>query len=430
MKQTYWVSIYKGRSNDAESRIFSPEQQKRALFQEWLSDARDVKGSGGCRCRFGSELPLSVVRRGENCHLAKYRYTGAHHKEDCRFYSRLAGEGGQQAYHQEALRETPAGTLMVTLDVPLKKLGDGEAEPAGTPAPRPAGKAVKRNTMTLLGLLHLLWETSRYTEWHPAWEGSRNGPLMGWHLRKSAENIRAAGFRLADLMLTPAGAKGDRDAMRNADAVRLARENKTRLIAVAELATWQPGFTTCPDRLPIRDFHGMPFMTIAPSLWRALGHSFSRELDAWKGGARTIVIAYVDPEAPRGKLVRQAALMTVSPRFIPVDSGHEMKIEGILHASGRKFMKPLRYDAGLADYLPDFYLTDLAATEDNLFALEVWVMDSDAYRLHRQEKTAWYNTAYTPAGWWSWDAFRFPDTVPPLPAADALLGRQHHTGMD
>lgn len=430
MKQTYWVSIYKGRNDEAESRIFSPEQQKRALFQEWLSDARDVKGSGGCRCRFGNELPLSIVRRGENCHLAKYRYTGAQHKEDCRFYSRLAGEGGQQAYHQEALRETPAGTLMISLDVPLKKLGDGEAEPAGTPAPRPAGKTVKRNTMTLLGLLHLLWETSRYTEWHPAWEGSRNGPLMGWHLRKSAENIRAAGCRLADQMLTPSSSKGDRDAKRNADAVSRAHKSETRLIAVAELAAWQPGFTTCPDRLPIRDFHGMPFLTIAPSLWRSLGHSFSRELDAWKSGARTIVIAYVDPEAPRGKLVRQAALMTVSPRFIPVDSGHEMKLEGILHASGRKFMKPLRYDAGLADYLPDFYLTDLAAAEDNLFALEVWGMDSDAYRLHRQEKTAWYNTAYTPAGWWSWDAFRFPDTVPPLPAADALLGRQHNTSMD
>ncbi|CAH6376178.1 DUF1173 family protein [Pantoea agglomerans] len=430
MKQTYWVSIYKGRSEETESRVFSPEQQKRAQFQEWLSDARDVKGSGGCRCRFGSELPLSIVRRGENCHLAKYRYTGAHHKEDCRFYSRLAGEGGQEAYHQEALRETPAGTLMISLDVPLKKLGDGEAEPAETPAPRPAGKTVKRNKMTLLGLLHLLWETSRYTEWHPAWEGSRNGPLMGWHLRKSAENIRAAGCRLADLMLTPSGSKGDRDAKRNADAVSRAHKSETRLIAVAELAAWQPGFTTCPNRLPIRDFHGMPFLTIAPSLWRALGHSFSRELDAWKGGARTIVIAYVDPEAPREKLVRQAALMTVSPRFIPVDSGHEMKLEGILHASGRKFMKPLRYDAGLADYLPDFYLTDLAATEDNLFALEVWGMDSVAYRLHRQEKTTWYNTAYTPAGWWSWDAFRFPDTVPPLPAADALLGRQHHTGMD
>lgn len=57
----------------------------------------------------------------------------------------------------------------------------------------------------------------------------------------------------------------------------------------------------------------MPFMTITSSLRRALGHSFSRELSAWKGGARTIVIAYVDPDAPRGKLVRQAALMTVSP---------------------------------------------------------------------------------------------------------------------
>lgn len=226
-------------------------------------------------------------------------------------------------------------------------------------------------------------------------------------------------------MLTPSGSKGDGGAKRNAGAVSRSRKSKTRLIAVVELAAWQPSFTTCPDRLPIRDFHGMPFLTITPALWRSLGHSFSRKLDAWKGGVRTIVIAYVDPEAPREKLVRQAALMTVSPRFIPVDSGYEMKLEGILHASGRKFLKPLRYDAGLADYLPNFYLTDLPSTEDNLFWLEVWGMDSDAYRLHCHEKTAWYNAAYTSAGWWSWDAFRFPDTVPALPAADALLDHQH-----
>lgn len=150
---------------------------------------------GGCRRRFDNELPLSIVRRGENCHLAKYRYTGAHHKEDCRFYSRLAGEGGLLAYDQEALRETPAGTLMISLDISLKKLDDGETELAGTPAPRPAGKALKRSTMTLLGLLHLLWETSRYTEWHPAWEGSRNGTLMGWHLRnqQKTSGLRAVG---------------------------------------------------------------------------------------------------------------------------------------------------------------------------------------------------------------------------------------------
>ncbi|MBK0127538.1 DUF1173 family protein [Pantoea sp. S61] len=427
MKQTYWVSIYKGRSDEAESRAFAPEHQDRALFQEWLSEARDMKGSGACRCRFGEELPLSIVRRGDRCHLAKYRYTGAHHKEDCRFYSRITGEGGQQTYRHAALRETPSGTLMVTLDVPLNKQGPEEEEPTHTPSPRPAGKSVKRNTMTLLGLLHLLWETSRYTEWHPAWEGSRNGPLMGWHLRKAAAHIRAAGFRLSDLLLTPSGLKGDRDAKRNQDCVSFSRLSKTRLIAVAELAAWQPAFSTCPDRLPVRDFHGMPYLTVTPALWRSLCHSFSRELSAWKEGARTIVIAYVDPHASREKLVRQAALMTVSPRYIPVDSGLEMKLEETLHAAKRKFMKPLRYDAGKDEYLPDFYLTDLASSEDNLFPLEVWGMDSEDYQQHREEKTAWCNQTFTPAGWWSWDARRYPDSIPSLPDPDALLDRQHNT---
>ena len=427
MKNTYWVSIYKGRSVGAESRAFAPEHQERALFQEWLSEARDMKGSGGCRCRFGEELPLSIVRRGDRCHLAKYRYTGAHHKEDCRFYSRLTGEVGQQPYSQEALRETPSGTLMVTLDVPLKKQDPDEAEPTYTLAPRPAGKSVKRNTMTLLGLLHLLWETSRYTEWHPAWEGIRNGPLMGWHLRNSAAHVRVAGCRLSNLMLTPSGLKGDRDAKRNQYCVSLSRQSKTRLIAVAEFAGWQPAFSACPDRLPIRDFHGMPYLTLTPALWRSLSHSFSRELSAWEAGARTIVIAYVDPHAPREKIVRQAALMTVSPRYIPVDSGHEMKLEETLHAEKRKFIKPLRYDAGEAEYLPDFYLTDLASSEDNLFALEVWGMDSEDYLQHREEKTVWYNQTFAPAGWWSWDARRDPECIPPLPAPDALLDRQHYT---
>ncbi|WP_158784169.1 DUF1173 family protein [Pantoea sp. BAV 3049] len=99
--------------------------------------------------------------------------------------------------------------------------------------------------------------------------------------------------------------------------------------------------------------------------------------------------------------VRQVCLMMVSDRLIPLDSANEAVIEEKLCRERRSFLKPLIYDSDLAEYHPNFCLTDTPSGD--IYPMEVWGLDQVGYLLHRQEKTVWYNTHY-PQSWWGWDA--------------------------
>ncbi|WP_416413848.1 DUF1173 family protein [Pantoea sp. App145] len=63
-----------------------------------------------------------------------------------------------------------------------------------------------------------------------------------------------------------------------------------------------------------------------------------------------------------GCTLTDVALMTVSPRFIPLDSVYEGLVEEKLWQEKCAFIKPLRYD-GEDDVFPDFVLTDVQGTD-------------------------------------------------------------------
>jgi len=99
--------------------------------------------------------------------------------------------------------------------------------------------------------------------------------------------------------------------------------------------------------------------------------------------------------------VIDVALMTVSPRFIPLDSGYESAVEEKLWQEKRAFIKPLRYD-GEEDVFRDFVLKDVAGMD--ALSMEVYAMNTPEYLLRKQEKTSHYESEYGPGRWWSWNA--------------------------
>src|SRR5690606_16799591 len=107
-------------------------------------------------------------------------------------------------------------------------------------------------------------------------------------------------------------------------------------------------------------------------------------------------------------------LMVVTEEWIPVESGYEAVIAEQLIAEGRRFEKPLRFDAREAVF-PDFWLKDTAAP----VPMEVWGMSTAEYQARKQEKTAHYDATYGSGGWWSWNAAN-GDSIPAIPPPVAL----------
>lgn len=79
--------------------------------------------------------------------------------------------------------------------------------------------------MTLLGLLHLLWQESRLNTWYPAMAGKRNALVVGSALRRAAERVATDRLTIADVLLVPARKDG-KGALANQRVAAQALERK------------------------------------------------------------------------------------------------------------------------------------------------------------------------------------------------------------
>ncbi|WP_426449584.1 DUF1173 family protein [Siccibacter colletis] len=410
MAEPYWLKVYfAGQTAPKRFKVEPGHEENNSLLMSALKLSRDCRSHAACLCTFGEELKLAIKLRNDKHHLACYPFTSNLHKPECRFYKRLNKEGGQGSYATQALSLTASGILKVALDYPLQtKSGDDNgASLINDEIPvrpvRGASNPVPR--MSLLGLLHTLWETSRYNVWTPGMLNKRNSVTLGFHLRQEAETVRVGKVNLSEVLLTPAEGN-TRNEQRNAMAVKSANASGQRLVVVAELARHSPDRESGAGHLAIKDFSGMPYLKLDDTRWKKCLKRFPLELAGWRAGRKVFAIAVTDVPGAKSAQVRQVALMMVSERFIPLASSYEGLVEERLVHESRSFIKPLKYDSAEDYYLPDFYLTDVTTDNDQPFPLEVWGMDTSDYLQQKCEKSAWYSDNYGKFGWWGWDAVK------------------------
>ncbi|WP_325177869.1 DUF1173 family protein [Pantoea sp. 1B4] len=179
--------------------------------------------------------------------------------------------------------------------------------------------------------------------------------------------------------------------------------------------------------LPLGLFFGFPDLVLPEDVRLRLERSFGRELGDWRRGMKVVVIAETEPpettfrhvdghNRPSSRsTVIDMALMTVSPRFIPLDSGYEGAVEEKLWQEKRAFIKPLCYDG--EDVFPDFVLKDVPGVE--ALPMEVFGMNTPEYLLRKQEKFVHYDTKYGQGRWWFWEALGETSgmSIPSFPTA-------------
>ena len=369
-------------------------------------------------------LKVHYSQETERCWLSSYAFTGNEHKPDCRFYSVWSDERQAEIYQGDAVRAAADGTIVVRLPTGLQKKAPSEVKPAEDVSVDEPVKRKRRPSMRLLGLLHLLWEQSGINVWHPAFDKKKRTPgWVSWHLQQTAGRIRVGRVPLEESLLLMA-MKGTPQVISNWEHLRAAEKNKRRLIVVSVLASWnESAEVRLQTTLPLGLFFGFPDLILPEDVRLRLERSFGRELGDWRRGMKVVVIVETEPPETTFRhadgrirpsscsIVIDVALMTVSPRFIPLDSGYEGMVEDRLWQEKRAFIKPLRYD-GEDDVFPDFVLKDVPGVE--ALPVEVFGMNTPEYQLRRQQKTAYYDAEYGPGNWWYWNATEHSE-MPALP---------------
>lgn len=424
-------------------RKYSPEFQSAPEYAKgWKSALQKGHGhaTAYCHCPSKGDKPLAIRYREDNdsYHLARYPESGHLHHNECRFYSPAPERSGMAAYAKGVVEEGADGCFLVKLAHGIRVNEESVHDGASTQPLATADSCCAQPAMSLLGLLHLLWQEARLNIWYPKMDGKRGIHTLRHTLPATAERVRISRVPLSDCLLVTAPFMRPKEGQPGTSATQHRNEQVTigaiqrglKLLAIAPLAKFQDRFLqTFPDLLPVAGPSGMPFLNLPAAVWARAQQQFPREIAAWGAGHTVIAMALLAPRTASGTY-RQAdvidvALMRVSPRMIPVDSSHEDFIEAKLHAERRVFEKPLRYDSGASAYFPDFWLLD---TPEQL-PLEVFGMATPEYLERKARKTEWYNQRFGDSGWWSWDAAADPSRtcVPEFPRAKASFPKENMT---
>ncbi|EMN3634435.1 DUF1173 family protein [Pseudomonas aeruginosa] len=358
-----------------------------------------------CPGKGGKKLAIKLRESSDSYHLARFAGTGAEHANQCRFYAPAPEASGLQGYATGVVVEGDDGSLRIKLARGLRVLPTREAEDEAR-AMTAIQPGIRRPAMTLLGLLHFIWQESRLNTWYPAMEGKRNLFSVAKALANTAPRINAGRVRLNEVLLLPSRKDSDR-ARENQSRVQAALDRGLRLVVIAPLARYDaPKHGDDLERLPLSMPFGMPTLYLNDQ-WSRAGGRFQREISLWKDGNSVMAIAQAEvrmgKKYPYAKVL-DLALMSVSDRWIPTDSSYEALVEQQLRAEGRAFEKPLRFDAREEDIFPDFWMLDT----DQPYPMEVFGMATPEYLARKHVKERYYTREYGSSGWWRWDASSDP----------------------
>ncbi|PWK39427.1 DUF1173 family protein [Pseudomonas sp. OV226] len=401
--------------------IFPPSKQFGKAWLEALEKAhRNTHGL--CLCLDDHhERPVSIRRKGQNLHLARFRDTSHRHHKKCRFYAPSNQQNGLQGYTREAVQDREDGGLSIrlarSLTPPREAAGENPNHPA---APKVRAPGERRNTMSLGALLDLLWTEADLNTWHGDQPSKRWDQKVGNALLRQAERFHIGHRTLDEALLLPAK-KDEHEHQRNQSVVNNAYQSGLRLVAIGPLARFDPARDEELSQLRLGAPFGIPRLLLDEATSVSLRRSYANELGAWQRGDKVYAIVQMALQAKNPKSfadtadVLSVSLLRLSARFIPLDSSYEGVLEQQLVDSGRSFTKPMKFDHDDSVF-PDFWLLDMGCD----YPVEVFGMNTPEYLQRKVAKFDHYeNSQKYPKGWWYWDVFEHGETPPlPIPELD------------
>lgn len=399
------MTIYAVRLGDT---TFAPAEQTGQRWKDALSLQYQLGEHGICGCmgRGDKKLAIRAYQSG-SYGLAKFPNSGEEHATNCGFHAASAEKSGRRCYGA-ALSESADGLLRMQLPLGLS-LSEPRLEPSSIQDLSAA--STSRTRMTLLGLLHLLWQEAGLNTWWPRMEGRRHLSLVNFLLDKAAEGVRCGKVRLSSHMLI--GAFKPEQAASVRAMFDAACKLRCRLLTPMVLPRWSVDterrfgsgvFTGRP-------FHGLPHLDLHPSLWEDTARRFPSAIAHWRKGGMVACLLQHEPVGRGRTAVVAIALMCLTEQWIPVESAYEAQLAQRLVHERRAFNKPLRYDAGREEVFPDFILLD--SRDGRQVPMEVFGLTSEAYLARKAQKVDYYDRVFGVRGWWSWDATA--EAMPALP---------------
>lgn len=289
--------------------------------------------------------------------------TGHQHHPLCPSHELEAGKSGRSELVGKGITLQDGQILLRTAFALDRSVGRTAVRGEGT-GDSPAVRASEKH-LSLRGLLHLLWDESRFNYWKPAMRGKRPWRVVRKYLMAAAEGMRVKGFTLTDRLLIP-----EQFEKEDADNQIQRRKERLRMLASAD-GRHQPGMLVIGElkehaetaaggvKVLIKHMPELPLLMDAKT-WERLSKVFKGFLDAKDvDDSLRLVIGALIYGRPEGTIqVESATLMLTTNDWIPVEGPHDVELVSALEKEDRVFEKPLRYECASAAPFPNAVLLD------------------------------------------------------------------------
>ena len=366
-----------------------------------------------CLC-IKSGLQLYIAKRGNRYYMARMPGEGGLHASSCPNHdSQDAYSSGRGLIPKDAIIDED-GTLNIKISTPVKKIHETDGPQAmGT---RQNSQQVSRASITLLALLHVLWEGARFNRWTPGMRGHRRYQQIRKYLLDFVGKTKVQGQLLKDILFIPPtfrSSKRDNHADEHnihlSTVVDNALERNTRLFVIGEIKEFIDGKYGIGMRLKHSTGDCIFWDNAQKSeRFRDFFHKeksvLGEPIDQY-----LFSIMLIDVTKKKNYNVHEIGFMITTKNYIPVDSMYETLVCDALVEKSRRFFKPLRYDHN-DKVFPDFILLD---TEVQV-PMEIYGMENmPNYNVRKQVKIDYYKK--TKKEYWQWDVTSQPKTYPPFP---------------
>lgn len=289
--------------------------------------------------------------------------TGCRHHPSCPSFEPECQQSGLGELVGEAVLEVVPGQIQLRVDFPWvrtvgRSLVRGETHDVNeVEAPR--------RRMSLHALMHFLFERAGLNRWSPAMEGKRNQGVLHKYLMNASEDVMVKGVGLSERLYVPEpfseSSKFEAaQRRRNKLAVLHPHEGQSPLaVVIGEFKVSE--VTALGQRVWIKHMPDAPLL-VGTKTWERIERVFASLFEARDADSgykvRLMLAALIRARREHTYEIDAASLMLTSEHWIPVEGVHELPLVHELVAQGRRFVKPLRYDAKSAAAFPNALLLD------------------------------------------------------------------------
>lgn len=307
-----------------------------------------------CLCVAGG-VEMYIARHRDYV-LKRMPGTGHRHSPACPSFEPEPGQSGLGELLGEAVIEHAPDAVELRVSFALAR-GLGRSV-AGREAREPVEVKVPRKRMSLRALMHYLFERAGFNRWTPAMTGRRNQGVVCKYLGEAARQVRVKGLPLSDRLYVPEPFSQSTHAL-----VAERRRLKLSLLHSAadddmgQRMAVLMGEYKCSEVTPlgckiwIKHMPDVPLL-VATKTWSRIQQAFSPVFEARDAdtpcACRLVICALIYARREHTYQVEAASLMLTSADWIPLEGVHELPLLNALVSQQRRFIKPLRYDAGKA----------------------------------------------------------------------------------